>query len=73
MRILIKKTQEGWKIRFPHNNPWKMPAGEWLADPSGFTKEAPAHLITAFLIANFPGCNVFAVIPIGEDLGQTDD
>jgi hypothetical protein len=69
MRILLKKTQEGWKVRFPVGNPWKMPQAEWFPVIGNYT-EASAHIVTAFLIASFPGANVFTMCPIGEDLEQ---
>ena len=49
MRILLKKTQEGWKVRFPSGNPWKMPIAEWLSVTGNFY-EAPAHIVTAHLM-----------------------
>jgi hypothetical protein len=68
MRILIKKTSEGWKVRFPFGNPWKAISGEWLP----VNIEADAHIITAHMMKDYPGCNVFTIVPIGEDLEQTD-
>ena len=69
MRILLKKTSEGWKVRFPFGNPWKMPVAEWLPVLGNYA-EAPAHVVTALLIATHPGANVFTMCPIGEDLEQ---
>ena len=62
MRILLKKTQEGWKVRFPSGNPWKMPVAEWLSVTGDFY-EAPAHFVTAHLMADFPSSNVFTLCP----------
>jgi len=69
MRVLLKKTQEGWKIRFPFGNPWKCPCAEWLSH-GGLTAVAPAHLAEAIAIAQYPGCNAFTIVPIEEDLEQ---
>jgi hypothetical protein len=71
VRILAKKTSEGWKVRFPFGNAWKMPAGQWLPVVATHT-EASAHVVTAHLIGGFPGANVFVIWSIGEDLEQTD-
>jgi hypothetical protein len=71
VRILLKKTQEGWKVRFPSGNPWKMPVAEWLSVTGNF-HEAPAHIVTAHLMAAFQSSNVFTLCPIGEDLEQVD-
>ena len=67
MRVLLKKVEGDWRVRFMHGNPWKMPIGEWLPI-SATAREAPAHVIEAFLIGAYPGANPFTVIPIGDDL-----
>jgi hypothetical protein len=68
VRILIRKSEEGWQVRFPFGNPWKMPAGEWLPafGPAGETAAA----ITEVLRTEYRGADIFTIIPIGEDLGQ---
>ncbi len=61
MRILTKKTQEGWKVRFPHGNPWieRLPPRQdairslgslehlfWLFDQNSFVHFAVTALIS---------------------------
>jgi hypothetical protein len=67
MRILIKKREDGWYARFGVGNAWKMPAGEWL--PLMNTADSAAG-ITDNLLKQFPGCNVFTICALGEDLVQ---
>jgi hypothetical protein len=48
-----------------------MPIAEWLSVTGNF-HEAPAHIVTAHLMAAFQSSNVFTLCPIGEDLEQVD-
>ena len=48
-----------------------MPVAEWLSVTGNF-HEAPAHIVTAHLMAAFQSSNVFTLCPIGEDLEQVD-
>lgn len=69
IRILIRKRQEGWQVRFPFGNPWKMPSGEWLPYLE-VRDDASAAVISENIVSEYPNADVFTMAPIGEDLGE---